>query len=185
MTHRHVKASIRMEVNWFTHLAVTSGALGASYTQCHKIWSCLVLYIISMDIQLAHGIWQLYPRAYNCHKYGGPGGPCPLPILLFPITNFEFQSHYQLPIWIFLIWTLDHVPSSCIVVMVHVIKGRLYSAYTVPPQSQRLSLRPTLDLDSDRFWCRNELDSAVQLPKFRSVNRGTLLCVLYIAQGIT
>jgi hypothetical protein len=31
------------------------------------------------------------------------------------------------------IWneTLDHVPSSCIVVMVHVVKGRQYSAYTV------------------------------------------------------
>jgi hypothetical protein len=27
---------------------------------------------------------------------------------------------------------LDHVPSSCIVVMVHVVKGRQYSAYTVP-----------------------------------------------------
>ncbi len=26
---------------------------------------------------------------------------------------------------------LDHVLSSCIVVMVHVVKGRLYSAYTL------------------------------------------------------
>ncbi len=61
----------------------------------------------------------------------------------------------------------DHVLSSCIVVMVHVVKGRLYSAYTVPPQSQRWSLRPTLDLDSDKFRCfnhRDEFDSAVQLP---------------------
>jgi hypothetical protein len=27
--------------------------------------------------------------------------------------------------------TLDHIPSSCMVVMVHVVKGRQYSAYTV------------------------------------------------------
>ena len=26
-------------------------------------------------------------------QYGGPEGPCPLPISMFPITNFEF-SHY-------------------------------------------------------------------------------------------
>ena len=37
--------------------------------------------------------------------YGGPEGPCPLPISTFPITNFEF-SHYQLPIWVFLITNL-------------------------------------------------------------------------------
>jgi hypothetical protein len=59
---------------------------------------------------------------------------------------------------------LDHIPSSCIEVMVHVVKGRqYYSAYTVPhmpaPQSQKWSLRPTLDLDSDKFRCRSELDS--------------------------
>ena len=34
--------------------------------------------------------------------YGGPEGPCPLPITIFPITNFDF-SHYQLPIWLFLV----------------------------------------------------------------------------------
>ena len=28
--------------------------------------------------------------------------------------------------------TLDHLPSSCIVVTVHVVKGRQYSTYTVP-----------------------------------------------------
>ena len=27
---------------------------------------------------------------------------------------------------------LDHVPSSCIVVMVHVVEGRQYSAYKAP-----------------------------------------------------
>jgi hypothetical protein len=32
----------------------------------------------------------------------------------------------------FYIMKLDNVPSSCIVVMVHVVKGRLYSVYTVP-----------------------------------------------------
>jgi hypothetical protein len=30
-----------------------------------------------------------------------------------------------------IVLVLDHVPSSCIVVMVHVVKGRQYSAYTV------------------------------------------------------
>jgi hypothetical protein len=45
--------------------------------------------------------------------------------------------------------TLDHIPSSWIIIMVHVVKGRQYSAYTVhrcrisAPQSQRWSLRPT------------------------------------------
>ena len=24
------------------------------------------------------------------NKYGGPEGPCPLPISIFPITNFQF-----------------------------------------------------------------------------------------------
>jgi hypothetical protein len=68
----------------------------------------------------------------------------------------------------FLYENLNHVPSNCIVVMVHVVKGRQYGAYTVAPQSQRWSLRPTLDLDSDKFRCfnhRDELDSAVQLVK--------------------
>ncbi len=37
--------------------------------------------------------------------------------------------------------------------MVHVVKGRQHGAYTVAPQSQRWSLRPTLDLDSDKFRC--------------------------------
>ena len=38
----------------------------------------------------------------DTESYGGPEGPCPLPISTFPITNFEF-SHYQLPILAFLI----------------------------------------------------------------------------------
>jgi hypothetical protein len=45
------------------------------------------------------------------------------------------------------------------------------------PESQRWSLRSTLDLDNAKFRCfnhRDELNSAVQLPNFRSVGRGTL-----------
>jgi hypothetical protein len=64
---------------------------------------------------------------------------------------------------------------SCIVVMAHVVKDR--QCRMLVPQSQRRSLRPTLDLDSDKFRCfnhRDELDSAVQLLNFRSVGRGTL-----------
>ena len=72
--------------------------------------------------------------------------------------------------------------------MVHVIKGRQYSAYIytaytlIPvPQSQRWSLRLTLNLDSDKpcfdASIRDEIDSAVQLLNFS----GTM--VLYIAQG--
>ncbi len=48
-------------------------------------------------------------------------------------------------------------------------------------------MRQILDLDSDIFRCfnhRDELDSAVQLPNFRSVGYGTLLYgVLYIVQA--
>ena len=38
--------------------------------------------------------------------YGGPEGPCPLPISLFLITNDDF-SYYQLQIWIFLITNFE------------------------------------------------------------------------------
>jgi hypothetical protein len=47
-----------------------------------------------------------------------------------------------------------HIPSSCIVVMVHVVKvvNILVHTQSMAPQSwQRWSLRPTLDLDSDNF----------------------------------
>jgi hypothetical protein len=37
--------------------------------------------------------------------------------------------------------TLDHIPSSCVVVMVHVVKGRQYSAYTVPHAGASLNRR--------------------------------------------
>jgi hypothetical protein len=61
------------------------------------------------------------------------------------------------------------------VLMVHVVKGRQYSARIRLPQSQRWSLRPILDLESDKSRCRShsdELNSAVQLLKLRSVGRG-------------
>ena len=43
------------------------------------------------------------------------------------------------------------IPSSCIVLMVHVVKGCQHTA----PQSQRRSVRPTLDLNRDKFRCFN------------------------------
>jgi hypothetical protein len=50
--------------------------------------------------------------------------------------------------------TLDHVPSSRIVVIVYVVKGRQHSAYTrlhcLGPLSQRWCMRLTLDLDRER-----------------------------------
>jgi hypothetical protein len=61
------------------------------------------------------------------------------------------------------------------VAAMHVVKGRQYSAHIRLPQSRRWSLRPTLDLESDKSRCRShrdELDSAVQLLKLRSVGRG-------------
>ena len=53
------------------------------------------------------------------------------------------------------LWKLDHIPSSCIVLMVHVVKVvNIVHATSMPaPQSQRWSLRPTLDLDRDKFRC--------------------------------
>jgi hypothetical protein len=70
------------------------------------------------------------------------------------------------------------------VIMVHVVKGDAHSM----PQSPRWSLRPTLDLESDKSQCfnhRDELDSAVQLPKFRSVDRGRRPIYSTLAIGIT
>jgi hypothetical protein len=45
------------------------------------------------------------------------------------VTNFYYYE------------TLDHIPSSCIVLMVHMVKGRQYSAYTVyePHRYRRLN----------------------------------------------
>ena len=41
-----------------------------------------------------------------CRYYGGPEGPCSSLTSTFPIIKLEF-SHYQLPIWIFLIINLE------------------------------------------------------------------------------
>ena len=49
--------------------------------------------------------------------------------------------------------------------MAHVVKGHQYSAY-IRYQSQRWSLRPILNLDSDKSGCfnpRDKLDSTVQI----------------------
>jgi hypothetical protein len=61
------------------------------------------------------------------------------------------------------------------------------------PQSQRGNPRPTFDLNSDKsryFNHRDELDSTVQLPNFRSVTAHYkhtaalfVICLLYIAQS--
>jgi hypothetical protein len=67
----------------------------------------------------------------------------------------------------------DHIPSSCMVITVHVVKGRQYSAHI---QSWRWNLRPTLDLESDksrRFNHADGVDSTVKLPKFMLVGLWT------------
>jgi hypothetical protein len=47
-------------------------------------------------------------------------------------TDVSHRVQYYYTIGIYINYeTLDHVPSSCIAVMVHVVKGRQYSAYTV------------------------------------------------------
>ena len=45
-----------------------------------------------------HVTAEIYAYSYSTFRvwiqwYGGPEGPCPLPISTFPITNFKF-SHY-------------------------------------------------------------------------------------------
>ena len=67
---------------------------------------------------------------------------------------------------------LHHIPSSCTVAVVHVVKSCQYCEYTVHIDAQRWSPRLTLSLDSDKPRCfnhRDEFDNAVQLPNFRSV----------------
>jgi hypothetical protein len=77
--------------------------------------------------------------------------------------------------------TLYHIPSSCTVIAMHVVKGRQHSVhinyyFDAPIVETESETRPTLDLESDKSQCfnhRDELDSAVQLPKFRSVGLWT------------
>jgi hypothetical protein len=61
---------------------------------------------------------------------------------------------------------LIHIPSSCIVVMVHVVKGRQYSAYTVPHAGSSIWSLRSVTIKFQCFNHRDELDSAVQLPNF-------------------
>ncbi len=73
------------------------------------------------------------------------------------------------------------------VLTVHVVKGRQYSAHIRWPQSWRWNLRPTLDLESDKSRCfshRDELDSAVQLLKL-SRGRRAIYSMHTLAIGIT
>jgi hypothetical protein len=83
---------------------------------------CLTILISDVYAELAFdyhiGITNLKELQRHVEEdielYGGPEGPCPLPISVFLITNFEF-SHHQLPIWIFLIsnfWVLSLLTSN-------------------------------------------------------------------------
>jgi hypothetical protein len=65
--------------------------------------------------------------------------------------------------------TLDHIPSSCIMVMVHVVKGRQYSAYTVPHAGASIAEMESETDSRPRLRYFNQLDSAVQLLNYRSV----------------
>jgi hypothetical protein len=60
-------------------------------------------------------------------------------------------------------------PSNCKVIMVHMVKGRHYTAHKVMPQ---WNLRLTLDLDSDMSRCfnhRDELDCTVLVSRASSL----------------
>ena len=62
--------------------------------------------------------------------------------------------------------TLPH-PSSCVVIMVWCMQLKIVKTLDAPI-TEIWSLRPTLDLESDKSLCFNhkdELDSAVQFPK--------------------
>ena len=41
-----------------------------------------------------------------------------------PVTFYYLQCKYNI-----IIWTLYHIPSSCMIIMVHVVKGRQHSAH--------------------------------------------------------
>ncbi len=84
-------------------------------------------------------------------------------------------------------------PSSCIVVMVHVVKGRQYSVCTVPRAGTSIAEMDSGDQLSTSIVTsfnalinhRNELDSGVQFPNFRfgTLRYDAVGCMLYIAQG--
>ena len=60
---------------------------------------------------------------------------------------------------------------------VHVVKGRQHIVHIGCPQSQKWSVRPTLDLNLNTTITEMSLiASAVQLPKFRSVGSWMACC---------
>ena len=74
----------------------------------------------------------------------------------------------------YVIWKLDHIPNSCIVLMVHMVQGRQYSVCTVY-KTQRFNHREGVwdQLTSfDASITGDELDSAVQLLGERQIARG-------------
>jgi hypothetical protein len=82
--------------------------------------------------------------------------------------------------------TISPVYSCVAVVMVHVIKGHQYSAYTVPhagasvvEMESETDSQPRYSDKFPCFNCRDELNSAVQFPNLISVV-DTALCISYI-----
>jgi hypothetical protein len=76
--------------------------------------------------------------------------------------NGKLSCMYMMYMYMYTFLILDHIPSSCIVIMMHVVKGRQYSACIVHASMKWTDLRPTLDLSSDKsrlFNHRVELDS--------------------------
>ena len=89
---------------------------------------------------------------------------------------------------------LDHIPSSCIVLMVHMVLGHQYSVCTVykPYGCQclnhrdgvcdRLSISTVTSFDASIIG--DELNTVVQLPNFRLLVAWHAACMmLYIVQG--
>ncbi len=71
------------------------------------------------------------------------------------------------------------------VIMVHVVKvvNIVHTQSIFDAPMRRWSLRPTLDLDSDSFNHRDELDSTIQLPNFRSVGSWKVACCIRVLYG--
>ena len=66
--------------------------------------------------------------------------------------------------------------SSCIVVTVHVIKGREYSTYIVYIDAgSSITEMETLDVNSNKFWCFNHRDELDSIAQYSSRTPHTLL----------
>ena len=48
---------------------------------------------------------------------------------------------------------MKHISSGNVVLLVHMVKGRQYSVYTVIDTGASIGLRLTLDVDSEIFQC--------------------------------